>query len=116
MLVGEDVVRRSSAVQWRPAVERSDVQRRWRDFLLLQCPCLRDRTEGEGVVTVVAANLVSRACGPHPLLIGTAQQGPATLVGWAPPIREQIRVQLAFGPTWWRSILTFSPLISPYIS
>ena len=47
------------------------------------------RDVGEGVGG--AANLVSSAPAPHPLLFSAVQRGPPTIKGWTPPIRAQIK-------------------------
>jgi hypothetical protein len=61
-----------------------------------------------GVLFLVASTSLIWCC-------ATGARSPS---GWAPPIRE-----LSQGPSWpplwanwWRSILTFSPLISLYVS
>ena len=51
---------------------------------------------------------------PHLLYIAPARQGPTTQLGWAPPTKEPSQgPNSVVGPSRWRSILTFSPLISP---
>jgi len=57
-----------------------------------------------------------RAClyAPHLLYIAPARQGPTTQLGWAPPTKEPSQgPNSVVGPSRWRSILIFSPLISP---
>ena len=52
-------------------------------------------------------------CSLHLLYIVSARQGPTTQLGWAPPTREPSQgPDSVVGPSRWRSILTFSPLIS----
>jgi len=51
---------------------------------------------------------------PHLLYIVPARQGPTTQLCWAPPTKEPSQgPNSVVGPSRWRLILTFSPLISP---
>ena len=46
---------------------------------------------------------------------GAARQGPTSrLLGWASPIRTRVKSSVGRWANWWRSTLTFSPLISLY--
>ena len=60
-------------------------------------------------------NLVFCAAVPTSSIYGTARRGPTShLLGWASPIRTRAKGPVRRWANWWRSILTFSPLISPY--
>ena len=76
---------------------------------------LLDRSRFRTVGIVVATNLVSSAAVPTSSIYGTARRGPTShLLGWASPIRTRVKGPVRRWANWWRSILTFSPLISPY--
>jgi len=64
--------------------------------------------------TVAAANLITRAVSPHLLFIGCATGAHQPCLGLGP--RSGREVKGPVGPTanWWRSIPSFSPLISSY--
>ena len=65
--------------------------------------------------TVAATNLVTWAAVPTSSIYGTARRGPTIhLLGWASPIRTRVKGPVRRWANWWRSILTFSPMISPY--
>ena len=72
---------------------------------------------GLGVRTVgivAATNLVCRATNPTSLFyMALRNGGPPAVLGWASPIRTRVKVGPVVGLARWRSILTFSPLISP---
>jgi len=85
------------------------------DFPSLSAPPSLDRVRVWMVGTVAAANLVSSAAVPTSSIYGTARRGPTSrLLGWASPIRTRVKGPVRRWANWWRSILTFSPLISPY--
>ena len=72
---------------------------------------IRVRTMG----IVAATNLVTSAAVPTSSIYSTARRGPTShLLGWASPIRTRVKGPVRRWANWWRSILTFSPLISPY--
>ena len=85
-------------------------------FPSLSAPPSLDRVRVWMVGTVVAAGEPRDQCrSPHLLYIYTARRGPTShLLGWASPIRTRVKGPVRRWANWWRSILTFSPLISPY--
>ena len=74
-----------------------------------------DRIRVRTVGIVAVTNLVTSAAVPTSSIYGTARRGPTSrLLGWASPIRTRVKGPVSRWANWWRSILTFSPLISPY--
>ena len=61
----------------------------------------------------MVANLVSRATNPTSLFyMALRDGGPPAMLGWASPIRTRVKGPVGRWANWWRSTLTFSPLIS----
>ena len=64
---------------------------------------------------MAATNIVYCAAVPTSSIYGTARRGPTShLLDWASPIRMRVNGPVRRWANWWRSILTFSPLISLY--
>ena len=76
----------------------------WRRLPVASAPPL-DRIRVRTVGIVAATNLVSCAAVPTSSIYGTARQGATShLLGWASPIRTQVKGPVGRWANWWRSI------------